>query len=525
MSSKLESGVLKNLRYDLPAGLVVFLVALPLCLGIALASNAPLFSGVVSGIIAGIVVGLLSGSPLSVSGPAAGLTVIVASSINQLGSFELFLCAVFLSGILQMLLSVAKAGHLGGLVPNSVVKGLLVAIGLTIILKQIPHLVGGRGDFGDESGSWHLAGQDNVFGEIIRSILTLNPAALSIGIASVALLVFWESPTARKWKIAAWVPGPLLTVIFGIAANEVFQLHFPSLALSASDGHLVELPHLSSFSDLVSVLNFPSFSGLFSLPVWTVAVTIAAIGSLETLLCLEATEKMDPFHRRTSNDRELFAQGVGNLLAGLLGGIPMTSVIVRSSANVFAGGRTRMAAIYHGVLLLLSALLIPNVLNLIPLASLAAVLIIVGFKLAHPKVFKHYFQLGASQNIPFLVTIVAIMATNLLTGVVIGIIVGGIVTLKSSYYSALTVVQEDDHTLIRFAKDVTFVHKTALKDILAKIPDGSRVYIDGTHALFIDQDIYDIVADFERIGLERGIHLEKHNLDNKRFHFFSRSGT
>ncbi len=517
--SELKPGIWNNLRYDLPSGLVVFLVALPLCLGIALASDAPLFSGVITGVIAGILVGTLSGSQLSVSGPAAGLTTIIAASIHNLGGFEAFLCAVFLSGIFQIALGALRAGALAGLFPASVIKGMLVAIGITIILKQIPHAVGGQADFHDEMGFYSLTGQDNALGEISRSIFTLSPTALVICLASLLLLIFWESAAGKRWKLISYLPGPLATVVLGAVLNQIFHLGFPGLGLTAEDGHLVTLPSIGSVGDLMHELSFPDFSQFWTKGVWAAGLTIAAVGSIETLLCIESTDKMDPYRRMSDNNRELIAQGIGNTFIGLVGGIPMTSVIVRSSANIYAGARTRMSAIFHGLILLICVLLIPDLLNRIPLASLAAVLLVVGYKLAHPALFRRMFTLGADQFVPFLVTIVAILFTNLLTGVLVGLVVGLGVVVKASYYSAIMVVQDGDHSLIRFTKDVTFVHKLKLKRALMAVPNGTNVIIDGSRAMFIDHDIYEMVEDFLQTAPQKNIQVSLHNMDNKRFGF------
>lgn len=517
--TSLTPGMWNNLRYDLPAGLVVFLVALPLCLGIALASEAPLFSGVITGIVAGMVVGTLSGSQLSVSGPAAGLTVIVASSIHTLGGFEAFLCAVVLAGAFQVVLGLCHAGLLAGLFPLSVIKGMLVAIGLTIILKQIPHAVGGQGDFDDEMGFWHLTGQDNAVGEIARALYNISPSATIICISSLILLIYWESDMAKRHKYLSLVPGPLVTVVLGAFINQFFHLNFPGLGLKAEDGHLVQLPHLDSFAALVNELKFPAWEVLSKKAVWIAALTIAAVGSVETLLCIESTDKMDPFRRTSNNNRELLAQGTGNILAGLIGGIPMTSVIVRSSANIYAGARTRMSAIFHGLILLLCVFLIPHLLNLIPLASLAAVLLVVGYKLAHPSLFKKMFALGADQWVPFVVTVIAILMTDLLTGVFIGLVVGLGVVLKTSYYSAFQLIRDGNDALIRFTKDVTFVHKVKLKRMFTELKPHSKVVIDGHRAMFVDYDILELIEDFAASAADRSIQVEIRNLDNKRFKF------
>lgn len=515
----LQPGLLNNLRYDIPAGVVVSLVGLPLCLGIALASDAPLFSGVITGVIAGIIVGMLSGSELSVSGPAAGLAVIVASAIKHLGSYEAFLCAVVLSGIFQIALGALRAGNLTSLFPVSVIKGLMVSIGITIILKQIPHAVGGIADFHDDMGVWDITGHDNIVGEIARSLLTFNSGAVLICLLSLVLLRLWETDAIRRTRWLGNIPGPLVAVVSACLLNQFFHLGFPGLGVTAEDGHLVNLPNITSLAGFFNELSFPDFRGLETKAVWVAALAITAVGSIESLLCMESTERMDPFQRTSNNSRELIAQGTGNILAGLAGGIPMTSVIVRSSANIYAGARTRMATITHGVILLLCALLIPHILSLIPLASLAAVLIAVGYRLAHPHRFVKMYEQGLDQFLPFMVTVVAVLLTNLLTGVLIGLAVGLIVVVKASYYSAITFVRDGDHALIRFTKDVTFVHKLKLKQLLHSVPAGSKLFIDGSRAMFVDADIYEMLEEYGITAKQRDIELEMVHLSNKKFHF------
>jgi MFS superfamily sulfate permease-like transporter len=496
----------RNLKYDLPAGLIVFLVALPLCLGIALASNAPLFSGLVSGVVAGILVGLLSGSQLSVSGPAAGLTVIVSAAIAQLGSFELFLCAVVLAGVLQIFLGMARAGFVGGMVPNSVIQGMLVAIGLTIILKQFQHLVGGHSQVSADLGNGVFVQSHGVLPDIYRSSLTLHPTALFIGVLSLALLFSWNHFANRKTPILSKIPGPLVAVAVGILINECLRRFAPEWALSSSDSHLVQLPSISGLEGLGSVLTAPNFSGFTSSAVWMVAITIAVIGSLETLLSLEATEKMDPLRRPANSDRELFAQGIGNITSGLLGGLPMTSVIVRSSANVFSGGRTRASAVFHGLFLLLSVLFLPRLLNLIPLASLAAILISVGFKLAHPKVFWGFYKQGLDQFLPFILTVGAVLGSNLLDGVVVGIVLSILMAVKKYYSDAFTMEVHKGTTILKARKDMTFLNKASLKRALSKIPANSGIYFDFPKETSMDQDIRDLLSDFEASCSKKGIH-------------------
>jgi MFS superfamily sulfate permease-like transporter len=515
-SEGLQGGFGPNLKYDLPAGLVVFLVALPLCLGIALASGAPLFSGVISGIVGGVVISLLSGSEVSVSGPAAGLAVIVATSIQNLGSFRIFLLAVFFSGILQFLLGVFRAGVIGNYVPNCVIKGMLAAIGIVIILKQIPHALGRDHDFeGDFDFFFQLDGKSNTLSDIVTAAYTANPAAIIITLLSLALLMLWERPTLQKIKFFKLVPGPLVVVILGILLNEFFRVVFNGFHLKAEDGHLVLLPIADGATAFINQFTFPDWSAWRNQQVYIVAATIAIVGSIESLLSIEATDKLDRFRRISSTNQELKAQGIGNLLSGMIGGIPITSVIVRSSANVYAGGRTRMSSFIHGLLLFFCVLLIPGLLNRIPLACLAAILFIIGYKLTKVQLYQKMYKAGLDQFLPFLITVTAIVFTDLLKGIFIGILFGIIFVIRTNHHSAMTLVHQENFFLLRFNKDVSFVNKTELKDQLAKIPANSNLIIDGTKAIFIDSDIYDVIADFQEAARYQNIKIELKNFHSK----------
>lgn len=516
--------VLENLRFDFPAGFVVFLVALPLCLGLALASNAPLLSGLVTGVIGGIVVGLLSGSELSVSGPGNGLTVIVLAGIAAAGDFSKFLPAVMLAGIFQLTLGWLRAGAIANFFPNAVIEGMLAAIGITIVIKQIPHAIGGAGHFESDMQFWHFLPQDNTLTEILHSIAGSSPSAIVISVMSLVILALWDRPWIRRHPTLQILPGALVTVIAGVFVNLLFHWSFPSLALHAADGHLVQIPSISGIQSLLNELHFPDFSSLKNIGTWTLGFTIAGVASVETLLSIESTDKVDPQRRRSDPNRELFAQGVGNFLCGLIGGLPMTSVIVRSSANIYAGARTRLASVVHGFFLLAAVLVLSQLLNHIPLASLAAVLISVGLKLCNKKIFIKAYRDGLDQFLPFVVTILAILFTNLLTGVLIGVIVGVGFVVKASYYSAITAVGEGKDFLIRFNKDVTFVHKVKLRNELAAIPAGAKVLIDGTRAMFLDHDILEMIHDFQESARARSIKVEVKALDGKRFNFLTRKG-
>ncbi len=503
-----DPSLLKNIRFDFPASVVVFLVALPLCLGMALASDAPLFSGVLTGIIGGVVVGLLSGSQLSVSGPANSLTVIVAVGIHKLGGFEALLCAVVLSGVFQIGFGLLRVGFLASLFPNSVINGMLSAIGITIMLKQFPHALGGPGRFESDMSFLELWGQHPTTEVIRQTLSAVNGSTLLIFSLSLVLLILWEKPFVKKNPWLSRVPGPLAAAVFATLINGLFKLGFPDMVLRAQDGHLVSLPNIDSLSALWGELRFPDFRVLGNLNVWTVGLTIAAVGSIESLLSLESTDKLDPFKRVSNTNQELFAQGAGNILAGLVGGIPMTSVIVRSSANIYAGARSRLSTILHGFILLFSVVALHSILNHIPVSALAAVLIVVGFKLAHPKIIRAAYRNGWDQFLPFAITIVAILFTDLLRGVAIGLLVGLGFVVKTSFYSAILVVRDGKSILIRFTKDVTFIHKIKLRKELAAIPEGSQVFFDASRAMFIDRDVFEMLEEFASSAPNRGISVE-----------------
>lgn len=497
---------LKYTKQDLPAGLVVFLVAVPLCLGIALASGAPLFSGIVTGIIAGVVVAWFSGSQLAVSGPAAGLTVIVLNAIETLGSYEAFLLAVVLAGLLQLALSFFKAGIIGAYFPSSVIKGMLAAIGLILILKQIPHFLGvDKEAFGGDRFWDH---GENTFTAIIHAVSSLQMGALIVGVVALAIMILWEKPFIKKNKALSLLPGALVAVIAGIVLNLVFRQLFPSIAITAE--HLVTIPEISSFNGLMNELPFPDFSQFANPSLYVVAFTIAIIASLETLLSIEATDKLDPLKRRSSNNRELFAQGVGNTLSGLVGGLPMTAVIVRSSTNIAAGGRTRMAAFYHGAFLLVSVLAIPHVLNMIPLSALAAILLIVGYKLSKVSLYKTMFKMGKDQFIPFIVTVLAILFTDLLIGITIGMAVGIFFILKANYktpYFYHEKTQSDGNIKISLSEHVSFLNKGSISLFLDKLPEGSEVEITGEYSRYIDHDVLEALYDFKNTAKEKNIRV------------------
>ncbi len=504
----MKNNFLKNLKYDFPASIVVFLVAVPLCLGIALASGAPLFSGIIAGIVGGIVVASFSGSALGVSGPAAGLAVIVLSAINDLGSYQVFLLAVVLAGILQLILGYAKAGIVGYYFPSSVIKGMLSGIGIIIILKQIPHAVGYDADYEGDLSFVQPDGE-NTFSELINMLNHLSPGAIIIAGISLAILVLWERPFMKKNKIFGLIQGPLVAVIAGISLNILFD-NIPALDLASSQ--VVNIPSAGNFNEFLQLFTLPDFSSIYNTDVYIVAVTLAIVASLETLLSVEATDKLDHMKRVTPTNRELRAQGIGNVISGLIGGLPITQVIVRSSANVQSGGRTKTSAIIHGFLLLLSALLIPNILNLIPLSSLAAVLIIVGFKLAKPSLFRSMYKLGWSLFAPYMVTIVAIVFTDLLIGITLGMGVAIMFILydnmKTPYYFDPEKHHVPEKIKIELSENVSFLNKASILQTLNHIPENSRVEIDGSKSVIIDHDVLEVIRDFQENARYKNIDLQ-----------------
>ncbi len=485
-------------RSDLQASLVVFLVALPLCLGIALASGAPMSSGLVAGIIGGLVVGPLSGSPISVSGPAAGLTVIVASSLHSLGSFDLFMAAVFLSGIFQIIFSLCRGGLIGDYFPTSVIRGMLAAIGLILILKQFPHAVGYDADYmGDES--FQETGGQNTFTRLFSTLQMIHWGAILISLCSFFIIVAWEKLAARGNKFFQLIPGALIAVVSGVSLTYFFR---DSPWFSLRPDQLVSLP-LSGFSEFKFFI--PELNEIFGLKVVVVAFTISLVGSLESLLSVDAADKLDDEGRVTDKNRELLAQGVGNTLAGLCGGLPITAVIVRTSANSNAGAKTRLSAILHSIWLLAAVIIIPLYLNLIPLAALATILILVGYKLTKPKILLDMYRKGLSNFIPFISTIVAILLTDLLTGIAIGMVIGFFFVVKTNLHKAVVLVQDETMFLIRFHKDVSFLQKSSLQQMLRSLPEGSTVMIDGSQSVYVDNDIVDLLEEFVRRAPAAGI--------------------
>lgn len=492
-------GLFSNVKNDITAGLVVFLIAVPLCLGIALACGAPLIAGINAGIVGGIIIGVMSKSQLSVSGPAAGLTAIVAGAIASLGSFELFLCAVVIAGIFQFILGVIKAGGISNYFPSNVIEGMLAAIGIIIIIKELPHAAGyDKNNMGDffHGILEHAPKEESVFSSLIHTLGFLHPGAIVVSLVSIAILILWQRPVFKK---VPWMPGGLAAVLAGVTINQLFIATDSNWAISQE--HLVNLPVAANFSEYLGNYMLPDFSGFLKPEVWQTGLIIAVVASIETLLCIEATDKLDPLKRYTPTNHELKAQGVGNLVCGLIGALPVTSVIVRSSANINTGGRTKLATITHGLLLLVCVALIPTLLNLIPLASLAAILIMTGYKLCNPKIFRHMWKEGrTTQFIPFVATVIAVVLTDLLVGVALGFAVSVFFILRQNirvpYFYHRSSFSNGDLIKLTLAQEVSFLNKAIIKETLDKIPDNSSVIIDASRTEYIDYDVLDIIRDF-----------------------------
>ena len=497
------------IKNDLPASIVVFFVALPLCLGIALASGAPLFSGVIAGIIGGVVVGALSGSQIGVSGPAAGLAAIVLTAIGTLGGFENFLLAVVLGGIIQIILGFLKAGVIGYYFPSSVIKGMLTGIGIIIILKQIPHFFGYNANPEGDFAFLQIDGE-NTFSEIIKTFSFISLGATIIAALGLVIILFWDKVLLKKAKIFTLIQGPLVAVVIGIIYVSFTE---GSKAFGISSDHLVSVPVPNDISSFLGQFNFPNFGAITNTDVWITAFTIALVASLETLLCVEATDKLDPEKRVTPTNRELIAQGSGNILSGLVGGLPITQVIVRSSANIQSGGKTKLVAIIHGLLLLISVLLIPKLLNLIPLSVLASILLVVGYKLAKPTLFKTMYQLGWKQFVPFIVTVLGIVFTDLLVGISLGMGVGIVVILIKSYQNSHFLHMEDKSNglqkfKITLAEEVTFFNKGAILKELDRLPEESFLELDVQKTRYLDNDIVEILEDFSEKARNKNINIK-----------------
>jgi MFS superfamily sulfate permease-like transporter len=494
------NSIKKSLGADLLAGMVVFLVALPLCLGIAVASGAPPFAGIISGIIGGIIVGSLSKSHVSVSGPAAGLIAIILVAVTDLG-YETFLMAVMVAGLIQLTLGLAKAGGISSYFPTSVIEGMLVAIGIIIIKKELPHAIGYDLEHEGDFFSYQLLKADEgFFGELLHSFNYAHTGAIIVSVVSIAIIIAFNKVPALK-KIKA-IPGALVAVVAGILLNELFKAAMPQWIIA--NEHLVVLPTADSVQAFLGQFQTPDLNGFANPKVWVTGLTIAIVASIETLLCLEAGDKMDSLKRYSSANAELRAQGIGNLLSGLIGGIPMTSVIVRTTANINAGAKTKMAAVFHGIFLLLAVIAIPGLLNKIPMACLAAILIMIGLRLASPKVFKHIWQSGKHQFVPFIITVVAVVFTDLLKGVGIGLVVSIFYILKGNMKLAYFFRKEQHHegeTIhIDLAQEVSFLNKAAIKATLSALPQNSKVVVSADNTVYIDHDVLELLRDFVNFG-------------------------
>lgn len=510
MSNKKQPSFLglsfSTIKQDLPAGLVVFLVALPLCLGIALASGAPLFSGLIAGIVGGLVVALFSGSHLAVSGPAAGLTVIVLNAITEIGSYQGFLLAVVIAGVLQLILGFAKAGTIGKYFPSSVIKGMLAAIGIILIVKQIPHALGYDADY---NGDFQFIQSDseNSFTALFTAVNKINVGAAIISLVSLVILLLWDKLKSTKIGI---IPAPLIVVLVGIGLNMIFESAHQIFVLR--DEHLVTVPVANSLKEFFTFFTLPDFSYINQPAVYKAAITLAIIASIETLLSIEAIDKIDPYKRDTPSNRELKAQGIGNMVSGFIGGLPLTAVIVRGAANVNAGAQSKMSAVIHGLFLLLSAIFIPNIINLIPYASLAAILLVTGYKLTNVSLYRSMLKVGANQFIPFIVTIVAIVFTDLLLGISIGLAIGVFYVLKNNmqntYSNNIKSRKENEPIHIVLSEEVSFLNKASILKTLDELPEDSHVIIDGSRSRYIDYDVLEVINDFKDTAKLRRIKFE-----------------
>lgn len=490
-------------KNDIPASIVVFFVALPLCLGIAHASTgdeSKLFAGIIAGSIGGIVVGAISNSRLGVSGPAAGLIVIVLGSIATFGSYEVFLLSVVIAGLLQIIAGILGFGILGNFFSSSVIKGMLASIGITLILKELPHALGYDADFmGDES--FIQKDGHNTFSEIIYSLSKLSMGAIIISISSISCLIWFDSKKGKSIKFFSYVPGSFIVVIFGVILNQLFTSFYPQFALSSQ--HLVQLPVLKDNSKFIELFTFPDFSAFGNMEVYKVGFIIFIIASLESLLSVEAVDKLDPQKKRTQSSRELIAQGVGNTLSGLIGGLPITQVIVRSSANLDSGAQSKLSTIFHGILLIITVFLIPSYLNLIPLATLASILLLLGYKLSKVGLYKKMFSLGLEQYLPFLVTIVGVLFTDLLRGIVMGMAVSIFFILRKKFRNkchiekTFDISERKDKYIILLSEEVSFLNKANIAKTLKKVPADSILVIDGSRTIEIDYDILELIQDFK----------------------------
>jgi carbonic anhydrase len=505
-----NNGLFVNLKYDLPAGIAVFLISIPLSLGIALASGAPLFSGLIAGIISGIIVAPISGSSLGISGPTAGLAVIVLLAIQDLG-FNGFLLALVVSGIFQIIMGLTKAGVIAYYFPSSVINGMLSGMGFIIVLKQIPHAIGYDRDYEGDTAFFQSDSYSS-FSELVHMLEFSSPTAIMIAFISLAILILWEQPFMKNYRFFQLFQGVLIAIIVGVLINQGLQSFYPELALSGS--HLVMIPVIQNTSDLLSQLHYPDFSQFGNPAVYMTALTLAVVASLKTLLSLEAVDKMDPYKRVTSANRELIAQGIGNACSGLLGGLPLAQVIVRSSIGIQSGAKTKATGIICGLLLLFAVINIPTMLNKIPLASLASVLLIVGYKLIRPKSFKIMYKAGMYHFIPFCITILGMVFTDLLIGLGIGLITALFSILLENYKSAFYFNESHigNKTILRLSEHVSFLNKANIQQTLEQLPNHSEVIIDATRSKYIDYDVFEIIQNFKVEAQRKKIKLTIENL-------------
>lgn len=505
----------EHIKTDLSAGLVVFLIALPLCLGISMASGAPLFAGIISGIVGGIVVGFLSGSSINVSGPAASVALVILTAIQTLGNFEAVLVAIVIAGVFQIILGYLKAGTIAYFFPNAMIKGILASIGLVLILKQIPHALGIDEVFEGVESFWQNDGR-NTFSEIYYVLQNIGWGPTIITLVSLIIIQIWDRPQLKKYNFFKFFPSALAAVIVAIGLNELYHVAFPNLILKPTQ--LVQLPSASTFGEFFGFFSFPDFTQV-NFQIIGIALSITFIASLESLLSTEAGDKLDPYRRKTSTNTELKAQGIGNVVAGLIGGLPITAVIVRTSANVNAGGRTKVATITHGVIMLLCVALIPGILNKIPLASLAAVLFVVGYKLTSVPVYKAVYAQGKKQFLPFIITILIVMFSDLITGIMVGGAVAIFFILRDNYKNAYMhdkVEKEGtSKSIVRLSEEVTFLNKADIMLYLDHLPEGHHVVVDGSKSKFIHPDIVDILRDFKKTAEYKNITLQLIDIEDR----------
>ncbi len=512
MTGNRISYYLHHWKTDFLAGIVVFLVAMPLCLGIALASGAPPLSGLIAGAVGGVVVSFASGSQLSVSGPANGVTVVAAAAISGFG-YRGLLLSVIIAGALQILLGFLGAGTISAYFPSSVIKGMLAAIGLLLMLKQLPHALGydkpAEDDlsFLEESGRSELSVIEEAFNWI-------SPGAILLSLCCISIMILWETRLIKSRSKISVVPAPLVVVIFGVLYAIFTRNYIPYLSISPE--HFVNLPIFGSATHLWDEIITPDFSLIGNPEVYSTSLTLALIASLETLLSIEAADKLDPFRRIAPTDQELKAQGLGNIISGFIGGLPISAVIVRTSVNINAGGKTKVASIVHGICIILSALLFVRYLNLIPLSCLAAILLVTGYKLNRPEIYQEIYLQGRDQFLPFVITIASMLTFDSLRGVAIGMAIGLVYVLKNNYHKAFTLTQNDRNYLLRLMKDVSFLHKAPLRRMLATIPENSSLFIDGSRASFIDRDIIETINDFVKAGSDKNIQVELKEIGPKR---------